>query len=212
MKITKFGHCCLLIEEGGLRILTDPGYYSEGQNKVENIDIVLITHEHQDHLHVDSLKKILENNPVAKVFTNKGVGKFLDGQNISYSLLENGQTITEQGIEIEGFGEKHELMYSGLPQVDNVGYMVDGKFFYPGDAFTNPNKKVDLLALPVSAPWLKIGEVIDYAKLLKPNVCFPVHDASSTNPLTAYRPCSTILEPLGIKFIPLEIEKPTDFE
>ena len=49
MKITKFGHSCLLVEEGGARILLDPGKYSILQNNVENVDAIVITHEHQDH-------------------------------------------------------------------------------------------------------------------------------------------------------------------
>ena len=50
MQITKFGQCCLLIEVAGKRILTDPGRFSVSQNDVSNIDIILITHEHADHL------------------------------------------------------------------------------------------------------------------------------------------------------------------
>ena len=84
MKITKFGHCCLLIEENNLRILTDPGNYSTAQNDIKNIDIVLITHEHPDHFHVESLKKLLENNPQAKIITNNGVGALLKELNIEY--------------------------------------------------------------------------------------------------------------------------------
>jgi L-ascorbate metabolism protein UlaG (beta-lactamase superfamily) len=73
MKITKFGHCCLLIDEKSLRILIDPGKYSDGQNSITNIDVVLITHEHQDHLHVDSVKSIIANNPSVRIMTNAGV-------------------------------------------------------------------------------------------------------------------------------------------
>lgn len=82
MKITKFGHCCLLIEENGVRILTDPGTYSTQQSEVKNIDFVLITHEHSDHFHIDSLKALLKNNPQAKVITNKSVGVFFGKNSI----------------------------------------------------------------------------------------------------------------------------------
>jgi L-ascorbate metabolism protein UlaG (beta-lactamase superfamily) len=63
MKITKIGHCCLLIEEKGLRILTDPGAWSEAQNELKNIQLILITHEHQDHFYLDSLKQVLKKQP-----------------------------------------------------------------------------------------------------------------------------------------------------
>ena len=111
MKITKFGHCCLLIEEQALRILTDPGSYSTGQETAKNIDVILITHEHQDHLHIDSLKNVLKNNPQAKVITNKGVAILLDKEKIEYSLVEDTQSITEKNVLIEGFGQKHAVMY-----------------------------------------------------------------------------------------------------
>ena len=212
MKITKFGHCCLLIEEDGLRILTDPGTYSEGQNEVKNIDVILITHEHADHLHIDSLKKVLQNNPQAKIITNKGVAKLLDKEGIGYTLLEDGQSIKEKGVRIEGFGTKHAAMYPGLPQADNTGYFIANRLFYPGDAFTDPNKPVDILALPAAGPWLKLSEAIDYAKAMKPKACFPVHEGGLNAPGTVYRIPPTILEPFGIKFIVLEIGKETDFD
>ena len=57
MKITKFGHCCLLIETKGKRVLTDPGSYTvEAHSKITDIDYLLFTHEHQDHYHLESLK------------------------------------------------------------------------------------------------------------------------------------------------------------
>lgn len=77
MKIAKIGHCCLVIEKVGKKILTDPGAYSDGQNSQLGIEAVLVTHEHQDHLHVDSLRKVLKNNPRAKIFSNRGVAAML---------------------------------------------------------------------------------------------------------------------------------------
>jgi L-ascorbate metabolism protein UlaG (beta-lactamase superfamily) len=62
MKITKYGHCCLLVEDNGVVILTDPGNYNELPVVIPTIDALLITHEHADHCHVESLKKIIEVN------------------------------------------------------------------------------------------------------------------------------------------------------
>ncbi|HTL39782.1 MAG TPA: MBL fold metallo-hydrolase, partial [Methylomirabilota bacterium] len=104
MKITKFGHCCLLIEEAGVRILTDPGTFTSAQDELKNLDLVLITHEHQDHFHIDSVKKIVSNNPEATIITNAAVGKLLDEQNIVYKKISNGEKASIKNVLIEGFG------------------------------------------------------------------------------------------------------------
>src|SRR3989344_8288364 len=158
MKVTKFGHCCLLIETEGLRILTDPGSYSTAQNDVRNIDVILITHEHADHIHIPSLKNCIKNNPNVKVITNKGVAKLLDSDGIKYELVEHNQKTTIKGVLIEGFGEKHADMYKTITPVINTGYFISNKLFYPGDAFYNPLKPVDILALPVAGHWMKLSE------------------------------------------------------
>ncbi len=204
MKITKFGHCCLLIEENGLRILTDPGSYSTLQNEIKDVDVILITHEHQDHLHIDSLKIVLENNPNAKIITNKGVAKLLHIEGIEYELVEHGQKIDFKGVSIEGFGEKHAEMYKTVTPVDNTGYFIQNKLFYPGDAFTNPKKSVDILALPVAGPWMKLSEAIDYALEIKSKTAFPVHEGILKQPGTTHRIPMDILPKHGVEFIILE--------
>jgi L-ascorbate metabolism protein UlaG (beta-lactamase superfamily) len=211
MKITKFGHCCLLIEENGVRILTDPGTYSTQQNEVKNIDFVLITHEHADHFHIDSLKTLLKNNPQAKVVTNKSVGALLEKEGIAFSVVEDGQKFDASGVLIEGFGKNHALMYTSIPPIQNTGYFIANKLFYPGDAFTNPGKQVEILALPVAGPWMKLPEAIDYALLIKPETCFPVHEGILKAPGTTHRIPPQILEPKGIKFVVLEIDKEHEF-
>lgn len=156
--------------------MTDPGAYSTLQSEARNIDYIFITHEHQDHLHIESLKTVLINNPRAKIVTNEGVGKLLDAESIPYQLLEHGGVGEFEGVRVEGCGEKHAVIYREFGQVQNTGYFFANRFFYPGDAFYNPQKPVEILALPVSGPWMKISEAIEYAKALKPKVCFPVHD------------------------------------
>src|ERR1700690_2016484 len=101
MKITKIGHCCLLIEEGGKRILTDPGSYSTGQDELKDIDLVIISHEHQDHLHVDSVKKIFANNPQAKIISNSAVAKILSAENIACEVVEGTSKTDFKGIVIQ---------------------------------------------------------------------------------------------------------------
>lgn len=201
----------MLVEDGGLRVLTDPSPSSTGQEAVRDIDIVLITHEHGDHFHVDSLKEILTNNPSAKVVTNHAVGALLTDAGVTFDLLEHGQSRQDKGISIEGIGTEHEVIYRDIPNVVNTGYFIGDRFFYPGDAFTNPERPVDILALPVAGPWMKISEAIDYAKELKPKIWFPVHDAILKDPGLGFRAPSLILPPLGMPGQVLELGKEIDF-
>lgn len=211
MKITKFGHCCMLIEEKSLRILTDPGDYTTAQTEVKNIDLVLITHEHGDHLHVDSLKIALKNNPQAKTVTNSGVGEILKKEGIPYTLVDDGKQIIEKGVLIEGSGREHAEIYKTRKKVENTSYFISGKFFYPGDAFYNPNRPVEILALPIAGPWCKISEVIDYTLAIKPKIAFPVHDGVLARPATTYRITGTITGEAGIEFKPLDLGKEYEF-
>ncbi len=181
-------------------MMTDPGSYSTLQSEVEGIDYIFITHEHGDHFHVESLKTVLRNNPKAKIITNIGVGKLLDEQKIPYELLERAGTKYCSGISVEGCGENHATVYPGFGGVQNTGYFFANRFFYPGDAFYNPGKFVEILALPVSGPWMKISEAIDYAKLIKPKACFPVHDGMLKFGGPNHVVPEKLLTPLGIKF------------
>ena len=187
--------------------MTDPGAFSTMQNDTKNISAVLITHEHQDHLHIDSLKKVLENNPNAIVITNTAVGKLLDAAGIKYIKVEEGQKQDLSGVNIAGFGGKHAEIYGAYGQVQNTGYMIDA-LCYPGDSFANPNSKVDILALPVAGPWMRVKDAIDYGKSIKPRIAFPVHDAILSK-FAAFVPKTVghFLAESGIGFKELELGK-----
>ncbi len=191
--------------------MTDPGTYSTQQSEVKNIDFVLITHEHTDHFHIDSLKTLFKNNPQVKVITNKSVGAFLEKDGIAFSVVENGQSSDANGVLIEGFGESHALMHTSIPPIQNTGYFIANKLFYPGDAFTNPRKQVEVLALPVAGPWMRLLEAIDYALEIKPKTCFPMHEGILKQPGSTHAIPPKVLEPKGIKFVVLEIDKEYEF-
>ncbi len=176
MKITKFGHSCILIEEKGVIILIDQGSYSTSQNQVKNIDFVFITHEHFDHYCLENLKEILKNNPQVKIITNKSVGALSQKENISFCEVGDDKNFNSTGVSIEGIGKDHALIYPSIPIIQNTGCLIANKFFYSGDALIDPLKKVEILALPIAAPWMRLSEAIDYALKINPKICFPVHD------------------------------------
>jgi L-ascorbate metabolism protein UlaG (beta-lactamase superfamily) len=213
MKITKFGHCCLLLEIDGVKLLTDPGTMSTGEGAVTGLDAIVITHEHADHFHIDSVKAILANNPTAVVVTNAAVGALLAKENIAFTKVEDGESTEVKGIAIVGSGRTHAEIYGPI-SVENTGFLIGGKFFFPGDNFHNPGVAVDVLALPMAGPWMKLSEAIDYAKAVKPRVAFPVHDGIY-NPAFANmfnaRMGPMLLNPAGIEFVALSAGETKEF-
>lgn len=199
MKITKLGHCCLLIETKDVCILTDPGSYTATEHsKLQSINYCLFTHEHQDHYHLGSLKDLIALNPSMEIVCNDSVSNLLTSENITHTKLSNLETRLLGSVTLFAFGENHAQMHSTIALSSNTGFFIDDRLWYPGDAFTNPGRSVEILALPVSGPWMKISEAIDYAILLKPKVAFPVHDGTRFG--SAHTLPSTVLPQLGIEF------------
>ncbi|MDB5187950.1 MAG: hypothetical protein JWO50_470 [Candidatus Kaiserbacteria bacterium] len=213
MNITKFGHCCLLIKINGKTILTDPGNYSDAQDSVTGIDIVLITHEHGDHCHTDSIKKVIANNPGAMVVCNSAVGKILDGLGISYTIIEGNATSEVAGIAFEACDGMHEEIFEEMGQVQNTGYLVNNDFYIPGDSFHVPEFAVKTLALPVAGPWCKFPDALRYAIALKPERAFPIHDAMIKEGSLGflYTATKNVLGQHGIEFIPLNAGDSAEF-
>jgi L-ascorbate metabolism protein UlaG (beta-lactamase superfamily) len=204
MKITKYGHCCLLIEIKGQSIMTDPGNYNELLEVLPQIDIVLLTHEHGDHVHIPHIKSILENSPQARIITHADVSKILDTSNIACETVEDGQSVMVGDVSIQSLGSVHACMHHTLVPVRNTGFMIDNKLFYPGDSFYVPTQKVEVLALPISGPWMKLEEAIEYAVQIAPKKVFPVHDGmlKQDHRLGPTRRIPTIiLEPHVIEYV-----------
>jgi L-ascorbate metabolism protein UlaG (beta-lactamase superfamily) len=205
MKIKKIGHCCLLIRTNNLTVLTDPGAFSVEQNTITGIDIVLITHDHPDHIHTESLKAVLQNNPKAQVITNSGVAKKLAEANIPCTIVEGTAKTTIKEVAIEAIDCRHEEIFEEMGQVQNTGYFIDDTLFYPGDAFCNPGRPVAVLALPVAGPWCKLVDAIRYALAVKPKKAFPVHDGMLHEDRLG--PChripNAVLNERGIQFVPM---------
>jgi len=212
MKITKLGHSCFIAEpKEGIRVLTDPGAFSPRAVEAENISAIVLTHEHQDHTHIETLKKVLIKNPNAVILTNTAVGKILDQAGITYTKLEEGQKYDLKGVSIQAFGNTHAEIYPTLGPFQNTGYMIDG-LCHPGDALEIPNSKVDIIALPIIGPWMKIKDAVDYAKKLKPRTVFPVHDATIHDWATFVSDTTKkLLQEAGIELKKLELGKEEKF-
>jgi L-ascorbate metabolism protein UlaG (beta-lactamase superfamily) len=176
MRLTKLGHSCLLVEEGGARLLLDPGSLSQGFEELEGLTAVLFTHQHADHLDQQRLRGLLDRNPRARVISDPGSAEPLGQAGVEVEVVADGQELDAGGVGVRVAGRDHAVIHPDIPVVPNVGYLIGGRLFHPGDAFTRPGQPVEVLAVPAGAPWLKLSEPIDYLRAVRPRVAVPVHD------------------------------------
>ncbi|MEU5808453.1 MBL fold metallo-hydrolase [Streptomyces sp. NPDC047718] len=177
MKLTKRLHSCVQLEKDGRVLVIDPGAFSEPDAGL-GADALLVTHEHPDHFDEGRLRAALDANRAAGLWTLRSVAERLaPAYPGRVHTVGDGDAFTAAGFEVQVHGELHAVIHPDLPRVTNVGYLVDGSLFHPGDALTVPGTPVETLMLPVHAPWNKVAEVIDYVREVKPVRAIDIHDA-----------------------------------
>lgn len=178
MRLTHFGHAAVLVETStGGKALFDPGTYSEGFEGLDDLDLILVTHAHADHLDVARLLALRDANPKAVLVANAEAIAAAGGGREGDRPISDGSAFDLAGIRIEPTGAEHATIYPGLPPVANTGFILDGEVWHPGDAFDVEPRTVDVLLLPVGGPWMKIAEAIDFARAVKPRIVVPIHQA-----------------------------------
>lgn len=182
MELTKKGHSCIRLEKDGQVLVMDPGNFSEPDAAV-GADAVLITHEHPDHFDPEHLHIALDENPKTEVWTLASVADQISATFPGrVHTVGEGDTFTAAGFDVQVHGRLHAVIHPDIPQITNVGYLVDGSVFHPGDALTVPqtDATVETLLLPLHAPWNKIGEVIDYVRAVGARSALDIHDVLLT--------------------------------
>jgi hypothetical protein len=174
MKLTKFKHACFMLESEGESLVFDPGNWSTDFTAPTNVTAIILTHEHADHFDRNLLQSIVDKNPNAAIVAPHEMAEKLAG--FSTQGVAPGDTITLGAFTLQFFGGQHAPIHPEIASVVNVGVLVNDSFYYPGDSFTLPGVPVKTLALPVTAPWLKISEPIGFMIEVKPGFAFPVHD------------------------------------
>lgn len=175
MRVTKHEHAALRIEDSGHLLLIDPGSFTLPLDDIHDTVAVVLTHEHADHWTPDQLDRILKDTGGVPIYAPEGVAKAAPGYDIT--VVHPGDTVTVDPFTLRFFGGTHAIIHETLPIVDNVGVLVNDEFYYPGDSYTVPKGvNVALLAAPLGAPWLKIGEAMDFVLAVKPRRAFGTHD------------------------------------
>lgn len=175
MRVTKFEHAALRIDESGDTLIIDPGAFTTPLDDLTDLVAVVLTHEHPDHWTPEHLDRILRDAPGTPIFAPAGVAAAAPDYEIT--VVSPGDTVTAGRFTLRFFGGDHAVIHSSLPSIQNVGVLVNDGLYYPGDSYAVPEGvDVDTLAAPLGAPWLKIGEAMDFVLAVKPRRAFGVHD------------------------------------
>ena len=176
MELTKQGHACVVLSNGDQRIVVDPGAFTDAA-ALDGATAVLITHEHPDHFEPQRLRTALDADPSLEVWTNKSVAAQLEGLGSRVHVVGHGDAVSVAGLDVHVHGELHAEIHRDIPRIANVGFLIGGLVFHPGDALTVPDEPVATLLLPLHAPWSKVAEVIDYVRAVDADQAYAVHDA-----------------------------------
>lgn len=177
MRITKFGHACIRLEHEGATLVLDPGMFAQPE-ALDGADAVLITHEHPDHY-----TPALLAGSDAPIFTIEGVAAKIreEAPEVAerVTVVQPGQAFEAAGLPVTAVGELHAVIHPEIPRISNSGYRItlgDTEVFHPGDALTGPDRPVDVLFVPVSAPWAASRDLIDFAREVKAPRNVAIHD------------------------------------
>jgi len=186
MHLTHLGHACLLVEVSGQRLLVDPGAFSDVEG-VRDLDAVFVTHVHPDHLDTAAVAALLADSPRAQVWAEAEAADELTEAEPSLQdrthRLESGTALEVGSVTVTAVGDRHALILEDLPRPDNVGLVVtaDGEptVFHPGDALDAEHPlldRIDVLCVPVSAPWGDVQDVVQFTRRIEPGRVVPIHD------------------------------------
>lgn len=172
MKVTRYYQSCLLIEDGGVRILIDPsGEEKERLGDFGELDAVFYTHEHSDHFDAEIAQTFVEQG-IAPVYANASTAKLIKA---SKTVVENGQEFDINGLKVKAIELPHCLMPSGSKGPQNTGYLINGRFFDPGDGKELTGLSVENLALPITGPDISMKDAFTFAKQLAAKNVIPIH-------------------------------------
>jgi L-ascorbate metabolism protein UlaG (beta-lactamase superfamily) len=177
MKLTKHEHACVVLEKDGTSIVIDPGSFSSGAAEIiAGADTILLTHEHMDHVNEAAINGALAARPDLRVYAPAALAGLFAAHEDQFTAVAAGVELTLGSFAITVHGSEHAVIHPDIPVIANVGYLIDGSLYHPGDAYYVPEVPVSVLLLPTSGPWMKIGEAADYVRAVRPQQIVQIHE------------------------------------
>jgi L-ascorbate metabolism protein UlaG (beta-lactamase superfamily) len=179
MRLTKYTHACVRVEREGAVLVIDPGSFSEPR-ALDGVDAVLITHEHPDHLDLDMITDAASRRPSLTVYTHPDVVPKLGELQEQTRPVTAGESFTAAGFEVRACGGRHAVIHPDIPRLTNLGYLIGGTVYHPGDSVDAgdlpADVQVETLFLPINAPWLKLSESVEFVRAVAPRRAYALHD------------------------------------
>ncbi len=177
MELTKHEQACVVAKKDGTSIVIDPGSFSPAAAEIiAGADVILLTHEHFDHVNEGAINAALADRPDLRVYAPGALSGMFAAHPGQFTAVAAGDELKLGSFGITVHGSEHAIIHPSLPGCANVGFLLDGSVYHPGDAYHVPEVPVTTLLLPTSGPWMKIGEAIDYVRAVRPQQVVQIHD------------------------------------
>ncbi len=215
MKISKYLHSCLVFELDGYKLLFDPGKFTFAEGIVKpamfaDVNSIIITHVHPDHLDTESLK-IIAGLSGANIYTNDHVGEVLQKAGINHTVWNDGVHFLGS-FKLQAITVVHEpILDNPLPQM--MGFLINDKVLHPVDSMEDAllaYEGIELLIMVTMAPFANELCITAFADKLRPKQILPVHDGYAKEFFIKqrYEAYQKHFDRQGIKFN--EVYKPGD--
>ncbi len=182
LEITFVGHGTLMMDYDGIVIHIDPVGREADYSKLPKADLILVTHQHGDHLDPDAIEKIRQRSTV--IFLTQACSGSVEGG----TVMKNGDVQTVKGITIKAvpaYNLKH-MRDNGQPfhpKGEGNGYILtfgETNVYVAGDTENTPEMKalrgIDIAFLPMNLPYTMTPEMVaDAAKAFRPKILYPYH-------------------------------------
>lgn len=200
MKITKYVHSCVLVQDGERSVLIDPGIFS-WQSGLVNVatlpvlDAIYVTHLHGDHMAEPFVKALLAAQPNVLWVAPTDAAEQLRAWGV---VKVSQEPVTPDQVRM---GD-HALLDPLGPTPQNMVLNVSDKLTHPGDSHTFTETK-SILCLPVDGPWGSTLDAVRLAIQLKPRCVLPIHDSMWNDSWRQnwYQNIKSVLEQNKIEFL-----------